>query len=489
MSWRHLLAALAAALLLGVAAGDAHAQKPNFVFVLTDDLASDLVPFMPNVQVMQREGTSFDRYFVTDSLCCPSRASILTGRYPHSTRVLTNTPPDGGFEVFHRAAERSTFATSLQAAGYRTALMGKYLNGYAPLERVDGARHYVPPGWSAWATGGNAYRDYGYNLLVKDPGLAPPRLVRYGDRAQDYLTDVISRRGRAFIAGAVRARKPFMLELSTYAPHSPYTPAVRDYDKFPDMQAPRGPLFDEPQLDGAPAWLSTVPLSESQIYAIDRDFRLRAMAVQSIDKLVGDIRVLLRALGVANNTYVVFTSDNGFHQGQRRLLPGKQTYFDHDIRVPLVVVGPGVPPGARIGHVAANVDLRPTFQQLAGLPIEPRVEGRSLAPFLRGRPPARWRRFTLIEHRGPNFGPGDPDAQNPRHANPPSYAALRFGDALYVQYRNRAYAPEYYDLASDPLQQRNVYASLSPEYKAQLAARLEEMRTCRGTASCHDADA
>src|SRR4051794_11598470 len=114
------------------------AARPNFVFVLTDDLSSDLVPYMREVQALEREGTSFERYVVTDSLCCPSRASIFTGRYPHSTGVIRNQPPAGGFDVFHAAAEGSTFATSLQSAGYRTALMGKYLNGYMPQGLVDG---------------------------------------------------------------------------------------------------------------------------------------------------------------------------------------------------------------------------------------------------------------------------------------------------------------------------------------------------------------
>jgi N-acetylglucosamine-6-sulfatase len=494
MSRRQPLVAIALAIAtLGVVAGDAKAttqaaKKPNFVFVLTDDLSRNLVPYMKHVQAMQKQGTSFERYFVTDSLCCPSRSTIFTGRYPHSTGVITNMPPDGGFEVFHPVEEKSTFATALQAAGYRTGMMGKYMNGYAPKTVVDGAPRYVPPGWSAWAVAGNGYPEFNYNLLVKRPGSTQTKLVHYGNAPEDYGVDVLNQRGQGFIQAAVKDKRPFMLEIATFAPHGPYTPAPRDANRFPGLQAPRGPLFDAPQLEGSPSWLSTTPLTPQQTANIDHDFRKRAQAVQSVDKLIGDIRAQLKRLHVADNTYIVFSSDNGFHMGQRRLLQGKQTYWDHDIRVPMVVVGPDVKRGATISQVAANVDLRPTFQELAGAPIGPRVEGRSLVPFLRGTAPASWRTVTLIEHHGPNAAAGDPDAQAARQGNPPSYAALRFADALYVQYDDPANAPEYYDLKADPDERRNVYAALSADRKAQLSAQLAQLRACTDRKTCQAAD-
>src|SRR4051794_13436192 len=132
--------------------------RPNVVFVLTDDLSWDLVRFMPHVRQMQREGMTFSDYFVTDSLCCPSRASIFTGRYPHNHGVLTNTPPTGGFSAFRRGAESQTFATALEGAGYQTALMGKYLNGY------EARGGYVAPGWSNWQATGGGYKGFNYAL-------------------------------------------------------------------------------------------------------------------------------------------------------------------------------------------------------------------------------------------------------------------------------------------------------------------------------------
>jgi N-acetylglucosamine-6-sulfatase len=203
------------------------------VFVLTDDLSWNLVRYISHVEEMRRGGLTFTRYFVTDSLCCPSRSSIFSGRYPHDTGVFTNGGSDGGFQVFSaRGEERSTFATSLQGRGYRTGMMGKYLNGYLP------STLYVPPGWSEWDGAGNAYAEFNYNLNEDR------RLVHYGQQSADYLTDVLANKGTAFINSAASAHQPFMLELATFAPHAPYTPASRDAGDFPGLRAPRGPSFN-----------------------------------------------------------------------------------------------------------------------------------------------------------------------------------------------------------------------------------------------------
>jgi len=152
------------------------AKRPNVVFVLTDDLSLDLVQYMPHVLRMQKDGASFINYFVTDSLCCPSRSSIFTGRYPHDTGVFRNTGKDGGYLIFRsRGHEQSTFANSLSSAGYRTAMLGKYLNGYLP------DTHPAAPGWTAWAVAGNGYPEFNYNLRLND------NVVHYGQKPEDYL--------------------------------------------------------------------------------------------------------------------------------------------------------------------------------------------------------------------------------------------------------------------------------------------------------------
>src|SRR3954454_6529960 len=208
-----LLAALALALAALVGAGTSSsapaARQPNIVFVLTDDLSWDLVRFMPHVQALQKDGVTFSRYYVTDSLCCPSRSSIFSGRFPHNTGVFTNMAPDGGFGVFNgRGEEKSTWAPSLQGAGYRTAMMGKYLNGYTPAGLVNGKPLYVPPGWNEWDVAGNGYGEFNYNLNENG------KLVHYAAQPQDYLTDVISGKAVDFINRSADAHSPFMLELA-----------------------------------------------------------------------------------------------------------------------------------------------------------------------------------------------------------------------------------------------------------------------------------
>jgi hypothetical protein len=227
------------------------AQRPNIVFVLTDDLAWNLVRYMPHVVRMQHEGETFSNYFVTDSLCCPSRASILTGRFPHDTRVFDNSPPEGGYEDFHqRGEERQTFALALQRAGYRTALMGKYLNGYKPAATEGGRRPYVPPGWNEWDVAGNGYPEYGYRMN------SDGRVRTYGYSAREYLTDVLARKGLGFIDRSAAARRPFLLEIATFAPHAPFTPAPPDAGAFPGLLAPRTPAFNTVGT-AEPAWLSS----------------------------------------------------------------------------------------------------------------------------------------------------------------------------------------------------------------------------------------
>ena len=208
----------------------------------------------------------------------------------------------------------------------------------------------------------------------------------------------------------------------------------------------------------------------------------------AIDKLIGDVREQLVRLGVAHNTYIVFSSDNGYHMGERRLHQGKQTAFDHDLRVPLVIAGPGVRAGATVSQLAANVDLRPTFEELAGALTGPAVEGRSLVPLLRGTAAPGWRDAVLVEHRGSNTVGGDPDAQGSKQGKPPTYSALRLQDALYVEYARPDQPAEYYDLAADPDARRNVFASLPSSRQAQLADRLARLRACSGAVSCQSAD-
>ena len=446
------------------------AGRPNIVFVLTDDLSWNLVQFMPHVLKMQQDGVTFTNYFVTDSLCCPSRSSIFTGRYPHETGIFRNTGMDGGYLAFlNRGHERATFATALSMSGYRTAMLGKYLNGYLP------ARHPAAPGWAAWAVAGNGYPEFNYNLLQDG------KVMHYGGNPADYLTDVLSGLAVRFIKQA--PDQPFLIEVATFAPHAPYTPAPRDVEAFPGLRAPKTPAYDAAPDADAAKWLTRHrPLTDADVAGIDRDFRKRAQSVLAVDKMIGDLQAALASIGQEKNTYLIFSSDNGYHMGEHRLMPGKMTAYDTDIRVPLIVTGPGVPAGRTIEAIVENTDLCPTFTELAGAVPPANVDGRSLVPLLHGQEATEWRTAALVEHHGPVKDRADPDMPGMRSGNPPTYEAMRMQTSVYVEYADGT--KEYHDLVADPHELRNTFSALSSQEKASLHAALDALANCHDAKSC-----
>jgi len=445
-------------------------KQPNIVFILTDDLALNLVQYMPHVLDMQKKGVTFANYFVTDSLCCPSRTSIFTGRFPHDTGIFTNTGNDGGFKEFQkRNHEQSTFAVALATAGYRTAMLGKYLNGYKPQNNPP------EPGWNYWAVAGNGYPEFNYDF--SDNG----KFLRAGNQPTDYLTDVLAARAVDFIRQSAGA--PFVIEVATFAPHAPYTPAPRDADAFPDLRAPRTPAFNIAPDASMPQWLRVHPaLSAKDAARIDQDFRKRAQSVQAVDKMIGEVQAAVAAIGQGENTYFVFSSDNGYHMGEHRLMPGKMTAFDTDIHVPLVVTGPGVGPGRVVEEIAENIDLNPTFAEIGGAAAAANVDGRSLLPLLQGRPVPEWRKAALIEHHGNLKDASDPDFPGKRSGNPPTYEAIRGSTWVYVEYA--AGDKEYHDRTTDPDELHNTYASLPDDRKASLHAMITALQNCHDAQSC-----
>jgi arylsulfatase A-like enzyme len=447
--------------------------RPNVVFILTDDLSLNLVQFMPHVLQMQKDGVTFANYFVTDSLCCPSRSAIFTGRYAHDTGIFKNEGPDGGYLAFRdKGHEQVTFATSLFAAGYRTSMSGKYLNGYLPIQ------HPAAPGWFFWAVAGNGYGGFNYNLRQDN------KLVHYGTTPADYLTDVVSGLGVQFIKQS--AEQPFLIEIATFAPHAPYTPAPRDANAFPGLKAPRTPAYDAAPDASAPQWQRNKhALRAADAAGIDRDFRMRAQSVLAVDAMIGALQAAVAAIGQERNTYFVFSSDNGYHMGEHRLMPGKMTAYDTDIHVPLVVTGPGVPPDRTVEEIVENIDLCPTFTELAGATAPPNADGRSLVPLLHGQTVPDWRTATLVEHHGPNRDPADPDLPGVRSGNPPSYEAIRTRTDLYVEYETGE--REYHNLVADPHELHNTFSSLAKQQQTALSAAVRAIQNCHDANSCGEA--
>ena len=219
--------------------------RPNFVFVLTDDLTWNLVSHMPHVLALQKAGLTLSHYYVVDSLCCPSRSAIFTGEYPHDDGVFTNTGDDGGYTAYNAHGDQTkSFAVALQKSGYRTALMGKYLNGYSP-------RDPVAPGWNEWDVAGNGYPEFNYTLNQNGKSAIT---VTTPD---DYLTDVLSAKASSFIDSSASSGKPFMLEVATFAPHAPYIPAPRYADAAAKLQLPEDAAYDT--LPDRPAVLAEGP--------------------------------------------------------------------------------------------------------------------------------------------------------------------------------------------------------------------------------------
>jgi arylsulfatase A-like enzyme len=454
--------------------------RPNIVFVLTDDLSMNLLRYMPHVQAMQHDGLTFKNYFVSDSLCCPSRSSIFTGNFPHDTDVFSNVGRRGGFREFYdRGEEQHTFATALQNAGYRTAMMGKYLNGYGQQKgSVPGLPYtYVPPGWSEWDVAGWGYREFNYSL--NDNG----EMRQYGSEPKDYLTDVLARKGVDFIDSSAATGQPFFLELATFAPHFPYTPAQRDADDFPGLRAPHPANFDKLPTD-PPAWLAhRAPLDATQMQQIDSAFRRRAQAVQAVDEMIGQIEGALAANGLSRDTYLVFSSDNGLHTGEYRLMPGKMTAFDTDIHVPLIISGPGIPAQTTTNAMTENVDLAKTFTQIGGTNLS--GDGHSLIPLFGGLTPADWRSAILVEHRGPKLLPSDPDFQQPASGNPTTYEAMRTSRFLYVEYSDGE--REIYNLVNDPFELHNLAGGLTLLQLEELHAEMLNLERCHDGLSCWSA--
>nr|GID86087.1 hypothetical protein Ade03nite_50110 [Actinoplanes derwentensis] len=449
--------------------------RPNIVFVLVDDLSMDLVQYMPNVRKLQQDGTTFTNYTVTDSLCCPSRASIFKGQFPHNTGIIKNHGSDGGFRLFHsRGQEKSTYATDMKTAGYRTAFMGKYLNEYFAKSTMGTGKPYVPPGWDEWAVGGNAYDNFNYDLNENG------KVVKYGATPQDYLTDVLSGKAAKFITTTAATGQPFIIEVSTYAPHAPYTPAPRDAALFPGLKLPHTAAWDKVPANST--WLPAgMKLTKAQKQRMDVEYRKRVQSVQSVDKMIGTLRDTLTKAGIADETVVMFSSDNGYHMGEYALPSGKQTAFDTDVNVPLVVAGAGVQAGRSVDLIVENIDFRPTFADLAGAAAPAETDGRSFKPLLAGEIPADWRATALIEHHDPATDPADPDYQSDSRNIPPSYDALRTTTFTFIEYVDGTV--EYFDRRADPHMLTNVAGTLP-------AARLAELRTAlRGVATCIGAQA
>jgi N-acetylglucosamine-6-sulfatase len=440
------------------------ARPPNIVFVLSDDEDLGLHRYMPKVKALiEDQGAVFQNYFVTYPLCAPARAALLRGQYPHNTLILGNLPPQGGFRTFRRLKlEESTIATWLHAAGYRTGFYGKYLNGYSETDAP-------PPGWDEWhAANDDGYYNVNYKMN------ADGKVETYGDAPADDLTDVIARKAADHVRRFAAEGRPFFLYVAPFSPHSPYNPAPRHRALFQDVPLPRPASFNEEDVSDKPGFIQQLPrLRADQIDEMLAHHRRRLRSLQSIDDLVETIVNALKESGQLDNTYVVYASDNGFHLGQHRMMEGKDTAYEEDIRVPLSIRGPGIGHGERILGMALMIDIAPTFAAWAGIQAPDFVDGRSLAPLLAGRD-APWRHSFVIQRLG---------LESDQRMKPANALAIRTDRRAYIAYNDGE--RELYDLEKDPGELQNLERSADPALIEALVTRLTELRACRGQ-DCRD---
>ena len=435
--------------------------KPNFVFIIADDMRYDELKYMPKTRsFLGSRGMTFSRAYFANPLCCPSRTSILKGMYAHNHNVWFNSSSsEGGWQGFKaQGHERDNLATRLNGAGYRTGLIGQYLKNY------DGSS--VPPGWDDW------FGHYGgsyYGLRVNDNGT----LRRYGNTASDYSTDVFSNEAQGFIATSAQSGEPFFAYIAPMAPHYPSKAAPRDLNTYDGLKAPRPPSFNEADVSDKPPWIRSLPLlSPDQIAQIDTRQENRAETLQALDDLVEGVVNELESAGVLNNTYIFFTSDNGFEMGEHRKFDGKRQPYEESAHAPLLVRGPGMAGGSTTGRLALNTDFFPTFTDLAGIQTPSYVDGRSLRPVLNdSATTSTWRSAILFETRfesgtGKNF-----------------YAIRTNGGRKYIEYGGGF--RELYNLSTDPDELFNTYNATSPP--TSLAARLQALKGCAGD-SCRTAE-
>jgi N-acetylglucosamine-6-sulfatase len=439
-------------------------ERPNVVLILSDDQTFESIPHdppvMPKLQGLLEDPTQhwirFPNAFVNTPLCCPSRASILTGRYSHHTGVVDNGTGEN-------LDEGHTLATSLEAAGYTTALIGKYLNLY-PF----GLAPVAPPGWDRWLAKLQGSRLSLYQrYALTDDGFPE----RFGASPDGYATDVYARAAADFIRTAPEDR-PFFLYLAPTVPHSPWTPARRDVGSWTGS-IPRPPSFDEADVSDKPSWVRALPrIGAGWAAKLRRDHRRAYEALASLDDAVLQVLDALQARRILDDTVVLFLTDNGFSFGEHRWVT-KSCPYDECIRVPFFVRFPGA--AARTDeHPVSNVDLAPTIAELALSALDPPADGVSLVPLLLGRDPRSWRPGVLSEFRG---GLGIP-----------AWWAIRTPRYAYVEYATGE--RELYDVAgsrgpADPYELRNVagsrqYTRVERRLASDLRAARHETPSAQG---------
>jgi N-acetylglucosamine-6-sulfatase len=470
------------------------ADRPNVIVVMTDDqTVASVDRAMPRTSRLARGATRFDSALVANPVCCPSRAGFFTGQYSHNNGVWRNFP---GYPRLR--GKSNLLPVWLRSAGYETAHVGKFMNGYTYYPGSPGGLDPAP-GWDEWYVMLRPFSYFDYTLSVN----GVPRTFGTADR--DYLTRVMTGRAVDFIERRSRRPAPFFLSVAPWAPHREVAaqfarvracrdapiPDPRDAGTFASEPLPRPPSFAEPDARDKPWFIRGRSLDEDDVAELERDYRCRLGALGGVDRMMAAIFRTLRRTGELGSTAVIFTSDNGELQGEHRL-DGKSLPYEEAARVPLLVWLPSGGWGGRgedgpppvVDAPVANIDLAPTILDLAGArPCAERdgcrrIDGRSLLPLLGGGGWPEDRAILIASREGDHGACG--------------FEAVRTRDWTYARYRRKRSGErrgcsepvfeELYELGPDPFQLDNLLADQGPEPEvaAALRARLQRLLRCHG---------
>lgn len=452
--------------------------QPNIVVVMTDDQALSTMTAMPRVRaILGRNGTKFDRSYVSYSLCCPSRATFFTGQLAHNHNVLgTKVPPSRpGYRAMRERMSAETLPIWLQEAGYETAHIGKWLHGYGDYDPEDSA----PPGWSEWYVplGFDSYYDF-TDFTLSENGT---RVAYEGD--DDYQSDVFTNKATEFMAEHASRDKPFFLSLAYVAPHAgdggsdrcdgSARPAARHEGLFQDSGLPTPPNLNEPDVSDKPEKVRELPLlTEEHLETVRIRYQCQLESLQAIDEGLEQIRDVLVDAGVLKNTIIVYTADNGFMQGEHRFTGSKLYPYEEALRVPLIVSGPGIPEGETIEDPVLNVDLPATILDWANAEDKAGIalDGRSFQPLLDGKEvPARDLFFEAY------FQNEQTDQRVEQ-----LFSSIQRDGLVYTQWWTGE--RELYDLTADPHQLESLHDDPAyAERLGELTRALDDLRACAGT--------
>jgi arylsulfatase A-like enzyme len=461
-------------------------RRPNIVLVSVDDLDETTTPYldaMPKTKALIADrGMTFTNAFAGGPVCC--QATLLTGMYPHNSNVYESAT---GLGAFREGASATTIGVRLKDAGYTTAFIGKYLDGY------EGDPSYVPPGWDEWFGLAGRGMLSGYSYSANHNG----RFERFGKAGRDYQSDVLSRTAQDYVEGVTRhdEHEPFLLSVFPSAPQAPIGPAPRDESNpFDGDRIPSRPNVDEKDVADKPTWLrGTFPgLSARELRDQTSAYARRLGSLISVDDMIGAIADQLAATDELGDTVFVLTSNHGYSYGSHRII-GKIGPYEESVRVPLAMAGPGIQHGDS-DELVSQIDVAPTLYSLAGAPIGDEVDGTSLVPLLQG-PASAWREELLVEYR---INPKTPlhtfdDVRTWVFAGDgrrlvPDYRAVRTADWMYIEwYQGSEHEYELYDMGEDPYQASNLLADPTAAASRQwvvfqLQRRLEELAACSGDA-------